>query len=87
MNLKVALIGAVLTVVSLALAGIQHLRILDIYGSTSNKLYFYGAVAVLLIAGMFLILVGLTKEGSADGKTKGKPHAQKSQGRSKKSSK
>ena len=55
-------LGAVLIVIALILGGVQDLHIYNIYGSTSNKGYFYVTVEVLGLIGIILPLWSFLKK-------------------------
>jgi O-antigen/teichoic acid export membrane protein len=58
LNSKVVkrLFGGVLVLTAFVLAGIQILRIFNIYGASGNRLYFYGLVGVIGLVGIILIV-------------------------------
>lgn len=64
MNTKmtVSVLGAMLIVIALILSGVQDLHIYNIYGASSNKWYFYGAVGIILLLGIILAAWGLLKK-------------------------
>ncbi len=59
---KTVEVGVLLVVISLIAAAVQDLHIYNIYGNVSNKWYFYGTIAVILIIGIILVVWGLTKK-------------------------
>jgi hypothetical protein len=56
------ILGAILIIISLILGGLQILHIHNIYGSSGNKWYFYGSVAVIGLVGIVLAAWSLMKE-------------------------
>ena len=63
MNIKmtVLVLGALFIVIALILGGVQDLHIYNIYGASSNKWYFYGAIGIILILGIVLSAWSLLK--------------------------
>ncbi len=59
MKTAVVAVGAVLIIIALILGGVQVLHIYNIYGSSANKWYYYGGVAVIGIIGIALAAYGL----------------------------
>jgi hypothetical protein len=55
-------LGAALVVIAVIVGGVQLLHIYNIYGSGSNKWYFYGAVGAIGLIGIALAAWGLLKE-------------------------
>ena len=62
MKIGITAIGAVLIIVALILGGLQLLHIYNIYGTSYNKWYFYGAVGVIGLIGIILAAWGLMKK-------------------------
>ena len=62
MKIGITAIGAVLIIVALILGGLQLLHIYNIYGTSDNKWYFYGAVGVIGLIGIILAAWGLMKK-------------------------
>jgi len=62
MKTGIVAIGAVLIIVALILGGLQLLHIYNIYGTSDNKWYFYGAVGVIGLIGIILAAWGLMKK-------------------------
>jgi len=62
MKTGITAIGAVLIIVALILGGLQLLHIYNIYGTSDNKWYFYGAVGVIGLVGIILAAWGLMKK-------------------------
>jgi ABC-type enterochelin transport system permease subunit len=61
-KMAVLVLGAVLIVISLVLGGVQDLHVHSIYGASSNKWYFYGAIGIMLILGVILAAWSLLKK-------------------------
>jgi len=55
-------LGVLLIVVALILGGVQILHIYNIYGSSSNKWYYYGSVGAIGLIGIILTAWGLMKK-------------------------
>ena len=60
------LLGGVLILIALILGGIQLLHLFSgaIYGSSSNKWYFYGSVGAIGLVGIILAAWSLMKKGT-----------------------
>jgi ABC-type enterochelin transport system permease subunit len=63
--MTVLVLAAVLVVIALILGGVQDLHIYNIYGASSNKWYFYGAVGIILLLGIILAAWGLLRKETA----------------------
>jgi ABC-type enterochelin transport system permease subunit len=61
-KMAVLVLGAVLIVISLVLGGVQDLHVHSIYGASSNKWYFYGAIGIMLILGIILAAWALLRK-------------------------
>lgn len=64
-RMTVLVLAAVLVVIALILGGVQDLHIYNIYGASSNKWYFYGAVGIILLLGIILAAWGLLRKETA----------------------
>ena len=62
MKMTALILGAVLVVIALILGGVQLLHVYNIYGDSSNKWYFYGAVGVIGLVGIAAAAWGLMKK-------------------------
>jgi hypothetical protein len=60
------ILGVVLIVVALILGGVQIFYVynINIYGASANRLYFYGALAIIGIIGIILTAWGIMKRGT-----------------------
>jgi surface polysaccharide O-acyltransferase-like enzyme len=57
--------GILLIIIAIILAAVQHSHAYNFYGADSNKWYFYGLVAIIVIIGLILIAWGYMKSSSA----------------------
>jgi len=62
MKTGITAIGTVLIIVALILGSLQLLHIYNIYGTSDNKWYFYGAVGVIGFIGIIVTAWGLMKK-------------------------
>lgn len=55
-------LGAVFVIIALIVGGVQILRIYNIYGSSSNRWYFYGGVGAIGLIGIVLAAWAFVKK-------------------------
>lgn len=56
-------LGILLIIVAIILAVVQHF-VTNLYGDSSNKWYFYGALVIIGIIGIILVGWGFMKSGA-----------------------
>jgi hypothetical protein len=62
MKMTALVLGVVLIVIALIFGGVQLLHIYNIYGSGSNKWYYYGSVSAIGLIGIILVVWSLLKK-------------------------
>jgi len=65
MKITTLVLGVVLVIIALILGGVQLLRIYNVYGSGSNKWYYYGSVGAIGLLGIILALWSFLRKQTA----------------------